>query len=70
MRILQEGPFLEYFDPTNTTKLWTNHVVPRPAQSKSHCNYKKRQSKLKNNNNEFWSTDDNDDDEDDDETEL
>ena len=57
MRILQEGPFLEYFDPTNTTKLWTNHVVPR-------------QSKLKNNNNEFWSTDDNDDDEDDDETEL
>ena len=27
MRILQEGPPLERFDPTNAMKLWADHVV-------------------------------------------
>ena len=40
-RILQEGPPLESFDPTNAMKLWVDHVVRRLAQSKCHCNHKK-----------------------------
>ena len=61
MRILQGGPHLECFDPTNAMKLWADHVVRRPAQSKCHRNYKKRQSKSNSNNNcESSSTDDND----------
>ena len=51
MRILQEGPPLECFYPTNGTKLWADHVVQRPAQCKHHHKYKKRQSKSNNNNN-------------------
>ena len=27
MRILQEGPPLKRFDPTNAMKLWADHVV-------------------------------------------
>ena len=45
MRISQEGPPLECFDPTNAMKLSVDHVVQRPAQSKCHRNYRKRQSK-------------------------
>ena len=41
MWILQEGPPLECFDPTNAMKLWVDHVVQRPAQSKHHRSYKK-----------------------------
>ena len=61
MRILQKGPPLESFDPTNAMKLWVDHVVRRLAQSKCYCNYKKRQSKSNNINNcESLSTDDDD----------
>ena len=42
MRILQEGPPLKCFDPTNAMKLWVDHVVHRPVQRKCHHNYKKR----------------------------
>ena len=59
MRISQKGPPLECFDPTNAMKLWANHVVRRPAQSKCHRNYKKRQSKS-NNNKKSSSTKDDD----------
>ena len=51
IRILQTGPPLECFDPTNAMRLWADHVVRRPAKSKRHRNYKKRQSKSNNNNN-------------------
>ena len=51
MRISQEGPPLEHFDPTNAVKLWADHVVRRPAQSKRHRNYKEGQSKSNNNSN-------------------
>ena len=61
MRILQEGPPLECFEPINAMKLWANHVIWRPAGSKRHCNYEKRQSKSNNNNRESSSTDDDDD---------
>ena len=63
MRILQEGPPLECFEPINAMKLWANHVIWRPAGSKRHRNYEKRQSKSNNNNRESSSTDDDDDDE-------
>ena len=64
MRISQERPPLECFDLTNAIKLWADHVVRRPGQSKSYRNYKKRQSRSNNNNNrESLSTDDDDDDE-------
>ena len=62
MRILQEGPPLECFDPTNAMKLWADHVARRPAQSNHHRIYKKRQSN-NNSNCESSSTDDDDDDE-------
>ena len=38
MRIVQEVPPLECFDPTNAMKLWAQYVVQRPAQSKHHHN--------------------------------
>ena len=60
MRILQEGPPLECFDQTNAMKLWADHVVQRPVQSKRHRDYKKRQSN-NNSNCESSSTDDDDD---------
>ena len=70
-RILQEGPLLECFDPTDAMKLLADYVVQRLAQSKCHHNYKKRESKSNNNNNcESSSTDDDDDDDDDDEFEM
>ena len=50
MRISQDGPPLECFDPTNGMKLWADHVIRRPAQSKRYRNYKERQSKSNNNN--------------------
>ena len=58
MWILQEGTPLECFDPTNAMKLWVDHVVQRPAQSKHHRNYKKKKSKSNNNNCESSSTND------------
>ena len=61
MRISQEGQPLECFDLTNAVKLWADHVVRRPAQSKRHRNYKERQLKSNNNDNcESSSTDDDD----------
>ena len=57
MRISQEGPPLECFDPTNAMKLWKDHVVRRPAQNKRHRNHKKRQSN-NNSNCESSSPDD------------
>ena len=58
MKILQEGPPLECFYPTNGTKLWADHVVQRPAQCKHHHNYKKKTKSNNNNNCESSSTDD------------
>ena len=57
MWISQEGPPLECFDTTIAMKLWADHVVRRPAQSKRYHNYKKRQSN-NNSNCESSSTDD------------
>ena len=50
----------ECFDPTKAMKLWADHVIRRPTQSKRHRNYKKRQS---NNNSNCESSNTNDDDE-------
>ena len=45
MRIGQEGPPIELFDPIAAMEHWADQVVRRPAQSKCKRSYKTRVSK-------------------------